>query len=67
MIGLDGLERACQLTETGDAGSSPHVAKCFFNDVPRQNIAIYNKVLCINMYIYMIGQTLINQRKCVIF
>ena len=29
------------LTETSDAGSSPHVAKRgFFNDVPRQNNAI---------------------------
>ena len=26
--------KACLLTETGDAGSSPHVAKRFFNDVP---------------------------------
>ena len=32
-----------QRTETGDAGSSPHVSKyILFNDVPWQNIAIYN-------------------------
>ena len=39
----EGLEHiVCLLTETGDAGSSPHVARCFFfNDVPWQNIAIY--------------------------
>ena len=25
---------ACLLTEAGDAGSRPHLAKGFFNDVP---------------------------------
>ena len=34
---------ACLLTtDTGDTGLSPHVARWFFNDVPWQNIAIYN-------------------------
>ena len=28
-------------TDTGDAGSSPHVARWFFNDVPWQIIDIY--------------------------
>ena len=40
----DGLEDiACLLTtDSGDAGSSPHLPrKVFFNDVPWQNIAIY--------------------------
>ena len=40
----DGVEDiTCLLTtDTGDAGSSPHVDKIgFFNDVPWQDIAIY--------------------------
>ena len=39
----DGLEDIAFLltTDTGDAGSSPHVARYFFNDIPWQTIAIY--------------------------
>ena len=41
--GMMAYSIACLLTETGDAGSGPQVARwVFFNDVPWQNIAIYN-------------------------